>query len=112
MGLRVRLRAEYDLSGFTGASRVVLQALQRYGMFLTDSGGLPFWAVAGAEDSRWPVQDLEQIKTVEAERDALLAAAKQERSPAPVAMLTNLKGIGAEFAMVLWSEGLFRHFDK
>ena len=55
---------------------------------------------------------LEQIKTVEAERDALLAAAKQERSPAPVAMLTNLKGIGAEFAMVLWSEGLFRHFDN
>jgi transposase len=55
---------------------------------------------------------LEQIKTVEAERDALLAAAKQERSPAPVAMLTNLRGIGAEFAMVLWSEGLFRHFDN
>ena len=53
---------------------------------------------------------LEQIKTVEAERDALLAAAKQE--PAPLAMLTNLTGMGAEFAMVLWSEGLFRHFDN
>jgi transposase len=55
---------------------------------------------------------LEQIRTVEAERDALLAAAKQERFPTPVAMLTNLKGIGAEFAMVLWSEGLFRKFDN
>jgi transposase len=27
-------------------------------------------------------------------------------------MLLNLKGIGPEFATVLWSEGLFRHFDN
>jgi transposase len=53
---------------------------------------------------------LEQIKAVEAERDAMLAAA-QVGSPAP-AMLLNLKGIGSEFAAVLWSEGLSRHFDN
>lgn len=53
---------------------------------------------------------LEQIKAVEAERDAMLAAA-QVGSPAP-AMLLNLKGLGPEFAAVLWSEGLFRHFDN
>jgi transposase len=53
---------------------------------------------------------LEQIKAVEAERDAMLAAAEAV-SPAP-AMLLNLKGIGPEFATVLWSEGLSRHFDN
>jgi transposase len=53
---------------------------------------------------------LEQIKAVEAERDAMLAAAKEERVPIPAMMLLALKGIGAEFAMVLWSEGLFRNF--
>lgn len=53
---------------------------------------------------------LEQIKAVEAERDAMLAAV-QVGSPAP-AMLLNLKGIGPEFAAVLWSEGLSRHFDN
>ncbi len=53
---------------------------------------------------------LEQIKAVEAARDAMLAAA-QVVSPAP-AMLLNLKGIGPEFAAVLWSEGLSRHFDN
>ncbi|CAM5317537.1 IS110 family transposase ISAzs35 [Aquamicrobium terrae] len=53
---------------------------------------------------------LEQIKTVEAARDAMLAAAEAV-SPAP-AMLLNLKGIGPEFAAVLWSEGLSRHFDN
>ncbi|ESX86206.1 hypothetical protein X755_30010 [Mesorhizobium sp. LNJC405B00] len=53
---------------------------------------------------------IEQIKAVEAERDAMLAAAEAV-SPAP-AMLLNLKGIGPEFAPVLWSEGLSRHFDN
>lgn len=53
---------------------------------------------------------LEQIKAVEAARDAMLAAA-QVVSPAP-AMLLNLKGIGPEFAAVLWSEGLSRPFDN
>jgi transposase len=53
---------------------------------------------------------LEQIKAVEAARDAMLAAAPVV-SPAP-AMLLNLKGIGPEFAAVLWSEGLSRHFDN
>lgn len=46
---------------------------------------------------------LEQIKAVETERDAMLAAT-QVVSPAP-AMLLDLKGIGPEFAAVLWSEG-------
>jgi transposase len=54
---------------------------------------------------------LEQIKAVEAERDALLAA-QQIAAPAPAAMLLDIKGIGPEFAAILWSEGLFRHFDN
>ncbi|MCA1825567.1 MAG: hypothetical protein LC689_01345 [Myxococcales bacterium] len=66
MGLRVRLRAGFDLSGYHGASLVVLKALRRYGMFVTDTGTGRFWAVAGTLDSRWPVQDLEQLKTVPA----------------------------------------------
>jgi transposase len=52
---------------------------------------------------------LEQIKAVEAERDTLLAA---EHAVAPATMLLDIKGIGPEFAALLWSEGLFRHFDN
>ena len=59
---------------------------------------------------------LEQIKTVEAERDTMLAQADDEsRSGAdsnPAAMLMDLKGIGPEFAGVLWSEGFYRHFSN
>jgi len=54
---------------------------------------------------------LGQIKQVESERDALLTA-QQATMPAPAAMLLDIKGVGPEFAAVLWSEGLFRHFDN
>jgi transposase len=54
---------------------------------------------------------LEQLKTVEAERDALLKPATDEAA-SPPAMLARLKGIGPQTAAVLWSEGLFRQFDN
>lgn len=55
---------------------------------------------------------LTQIKQTEIERDALLVA-QQTAQPAPAGkMLLDLKGIGAEFAAVLWVEGLFRQFDN
>ena len=64
MGLRVRLKAGYDISRFTGASRVVLEALKRYGMMVADNGS--DWFISGATDSRWDDEDLEQLKTVPA----------------------------------------------
>ena len=54
---------------------------------------------------------LEQIKAVEGERDELLSA-QDAATPVTAAMLLGIKGIGAEFAAILWSEGLFRHFDN
>ena len=54
---------------------------------------------------------LEQIKAVEAERDALLDA-QRIVATSPAAMLCNVKGIGPEFTTILYSEGLFRHFDN
>ena len=63
---------------------------------------------------------LEQIKVVEDARDRLLARLAESRSqdatapaeaqPLPVALLMSLKGIGPEFAAVLWTEGLCRSF--
>lgn len=58
---------------------------------------------------------LEQIKAVEAARDALLAAARKpadKAAPDPVAMLLALKGLGANFAAVLWSEAFYRQFSN
>ena len=40
--------------------------MQKYGMFVTDSANAQFWAVDGAQDPRWSIQDLDQLKTVPA----------------------------------------------
>jgi len=57
---------------------------------------------------------LGQIKAVEAERDALLAAARKPASkgamPDPVTTLLALKGLGANFTAALWSEAFYRQF--
>jgi transposase len=61
---------------------------------------------------------LDQIKAVEAGRDALLAeaagkeAGAEGQRPAPVALLMGLRGIGPEFAALLWTEGLSRSFSN
>lgn len=62
MGLRLRLRADYDLSGFTGQARTILTALRRYGMIVADNGSS--WFISGATDPRWDDEDLNQLKRV------------------------------------------------
>ena len=62
MGLRLRLKAGYDISGFTGQARVILEALRRYGMIVADNGSS--WFVTGAPDPRWNDADLDQLKDV------------------------------------------------
>jgi len=54
---------------------------------------------------------LGQLDAVEAERDALMAPV-DDAAPAPVAALAGLRGIGPEFAAVLWLECLFRPFSN
>ncbi|QRM35159.1 IS110 family transposase [Microvirga sp. VF16] len=55
---------------------------------------------------------LEHLKAVEAQRDDLLVPASPEAAgqPRPAVLLMALKGVGPEFAGILWSEGLFRSF--
>src|SRR5215204_6086862 len=54
---------------------------------------------------------IEQVKAVEAERDAVLARA-QPSPGVPAALLLALRGVGPEAAVTLWSEGLFRTFSN
>ena len=55
---------------------------------------------------------LEQLKVVEDERDAFIATQAREAQSSPVAMLLDVRGIGAEFANSLWTECLFRDFSN
>ncbi|MEX0665301.1 MAG: hypothetical protein WD598_11110 [Acidimicrobiia bacterium] len=62
MGLRLRLAASYDISGYTGQARVILEALKKYGLINADNGSN--WFITGAADSRWNDNDLNQLKNV------------------------------------------------
>jgi hypothetical protein len=62
MGLRVRLKASVDLSGFPKQARVVLTALKRYGMLVADNGSN--WYISGAPDPRWNNDALHTLSRV------------------------------------------------
>jgi hypothetical protein len=51
MGMRVRLKADFDISGYPPSAQVILRALKRYGMILADNGS-DFY-VSGTADARW-----------------------------------------------------------
>ena len=71
MGMRVWLKATYDLRGFPPQARVILQALKSYGMILADNGG--DWFVSGAPDPRWDDEDLATLKRVKVRDFEVLA---------------------------------------
>jgi hypothetical protein len=62
MGLRLRLKADFSLSGYRGQALVILRALKRYGLIVADNGSS--WYITGAPDRRWSDEDLDQLKTV------------------------------------------------
>ncbi len=64
MGMRLRLKASFDISSFSAANRVILTALQHYGMILADNGSAIY--ISGAPDSRWNNNDLGALKSIAA----------------------------------------------
>jgi hypothetical protein len=62
MGMRVRLKPNFDISGFSAANQVILTALKKYGMFLADNGSDMF--LSGAPDPRWSDDDLHNLTKV------------------------------------------------
>jgi hypothetical protein len=56
MGMRVRLKASFDTSKFTGAAKVILEGLKTHGMILADNGG--DWFISGAPDDRWNHEEI------------------------------------------------------
>jgi hypothetical protein len=62
MGLRLRLKASFDVSGFPRQARVVLVALKRYGMLVSDNGSS--WYITGAPDPRWSNDQLHTLGRV------------------------------------------------
>jgi hypothetical protein len=63
MGLRVRLKADVDISGLPEQARIVALALKRYGMILADNGSP--WYISGAPNRHWNNDALHQLDRLE-----------------------------------------------
>ena len=61
MGLRLRLRAGFDVSGFRPV-QVMLRAMKKYGLMVADSGS--DWFISGAHDPRWNDDVLHELSMV------------------------------------------------
>jgi hypothetical protein len=59
MGQRFRLKSSFNTSGYPYQARVVLDALKKYGMILSDNGAP--WYISGAPDDRWNNDDLHTL---------------------------------------------------
>jgi hypothetical protein len=62
MGLRLRMKASYDCSGYSDEVQVICTALKTYGMFVADNGS--DWYLSGAPDPRWDDDALGDLKTI------------------------------------------------
>ena len=64
MGARFRLKADYDISGYSPEAQVVLRAMRHYGLILADNGSN--WYFGGTADPAWPASLVDELKQVPA----------------------------------------------
>jgi hypothetical protein len=64
MGMRVRLKAGFDVSPYPANVRVILNAMKKHGMLMADNGSA--WYVSGAPDPRWSDDELATLRNVRA----------------------------------------------
>jgi hypothetical protein len=62
MGMRVRLKASFDISKYPKPAQVILKCLKKYGMMVADNGSN--WYISGAPDARWSDDELSTLKNV------------------------------------------------
>ena len=79
MGVRFRLRSDFDISKFSKSNQVILTALKRYGMLLADNGGPMF--ISGVSDKRWDDRDLRKLSAVAAEDFEVVDESHLQMSP-------------------------------
>jgi len=64
MGMRIRLKASIDISGYSATNRIILTAMKKYGLILADIGSDMY--ISGAPDERWDNDDLRNLGNIKA----------------------------------------------
>ncbi len=62
MGMKMRLKASFDVSGYSTVNKVILNAMKKYGIIMADNGSSMY--IGGAPDSHWDNNDLHNLANV------------------------------------------------
>ena len=90
MGLRFRLKADFDISEFSEPIRVILIALKKYGMIVADNGS--DWFISGAPDDRWDDDILAELKSIDGYNFEAIKTVDDEGNPIyPITSATDIK---------------------
>ncbi len=63
MGMRFRLKAGFDISGFSPQVQAILRTFKKYGIIVSDNGSN--WFIQGTHDDRWDDEKLGELKSIE-----------------------------------------------
>jgi len=61
-GARIRLKAGFDISGYSATNQIILRAMKKYGLILADIGSNLY--ITGSPDERWNNDDLQRLGQV------------------------------------------------
>jgi hypothetical protein len=64
MGMRLRLKSSFNVSSYSAANQVILNAMKKFGLLLADNGA-PMY-ISGTPDDRWDNSDLHNLANVHA----------------------------------------------
>lgn len=107
MGLRFRLKASYDISGFPAAAQVILRAMKKHGLIVADNGGN--WYFTGAPDERHPDGDIDLLKRLRgSDFEAVLSVDDQGQPIRPGSGIITLAPARAPVAAGSWHDLLGR----
>ncbi len=94
MGMRLRLKASFDISGFSAANQVILTAMKNYGMIVADNGSNMYFQ--GAPDARWDDNDLDALKPIDASNfDVVQMGTQYDDATAPTGAVPTISSFTA-----------------
>jgi hypothetical protein len=79
MGLRLRMRADYDISRFSPPIQVICKAMKKHGLIVADNGSN--WYISGAPDPRWDDDTLGQLKTIPGSAFEVILTVDNQKNP-------------------------------
>jgi hypothetical protein len=94
MGMRLRLKASFDITSFSAANQVILTAMQNYGLIVADNGSNMFFQ--GAPDARWDDNDLDALKAIDASNfDVVQMGTQYDDATAPTGAVPTISSFTA-----------------